>query len=286
MRNSIDPMKKILTIIFALSAFASSYAGGGWPQPKRGGYFKLGQNMILSSRFYGPAGDLVDITSIGLYTTSVYGEYGFTDRITGIAYIPFFVRSTLNEVKFRQSGTVVAGDQFSSIGDVEVGVKYGLITGRPIVVAGSLMLGLPLGSTGGGESQILQTGDGEFNQMVRIDASHSFHPKPLFVSAYAAFNNRTRNFSDEVRFGLEFGGTFKKFIPILKLNVVQSLENGGTSVVQNGVFSNNTEYVSPSLEINYQLNDKFGISGSGAFAFSGQNILAAPNWGLGVYLKL
>lgn len=279
-------MKKTIALFVFSFVLTVAYGGGGWPQPKKGGYFKLGQNLIYASSFFGPTGDLVDITTIGMYTTSIYGEYGFTDRLTGIAYFPFFVKSTLNEIKFRQSGTIVPGDKYSSIGDAELGIKYGLIRNKPIVLSASLILGLPIGSTGGGESRILQTGDGEFNQMVRIDASHSFHPKPIFASVYAAFNNRTNNFSDEVRFGLEIGGTFKKFIPIFKLNAVQSLHNGGTAVVQNGVFSNNTEYISPSIEINYQLTDQVGLSGSGAFAFSGQNILAAPNWGVGVFLKL
>lgn len=274
-----------LTFLFSL-LLIQAVAGGGWPQPKRGGYFKLGQNMILSPQFYGPTGNLVDITTIGIYTTSIYGEYGFTDRLTGLVYFPFFVRSTLNEIEFRQSGNVIPGDDFSSIGDAEVGFKYGLIVNKPIVVSASLILGLPLGNTAGGESQILQTGDGEFNQMIRVDASHSFYPKPYYVSAYAAFNNRTNDFSDEVRFGFEIGATFKKFIPILKFNVVQSLKNGDALAAQNGVFSNNTEYVSPAIEINYQINDRLGISGSGGFALSGQNILASPNWGVGVYVKL
>lgn len=285
MLNYNKCVKAVVTIALVFVCLCS-YAGGGWPQPKKHGYFKFGQNMILSSKYFGPGGSIVDITTIGLYTTSFYGEYGFTDRLTGIAYIPIFVRSTLNEVRFRQTGNVIPGDEFSSIGDAELGVKYGLITDKPVVVSASLVLGLPLGNTSGGESQILQTGDGEFNQMIRFDASHSFYPKNFYTSAYAAFNNRTNNFSDEVRFGLEIGGTFKKFIPILKLNVVQSLNNGGTAAVQNGVFSNNTEYVSPSIELNYQMTERIGLSGSGAFAFSGQNILAAPNWGLGVYLKL
>lgn len=281
-----NKMVRSITLCFLLITCHVVNAGGGWPQPKKGGYFKFGQNMIYASSFYGPGGDIVDITTIGLYTTSFYGEYGFTDRLTGIAYFPVFVRSTLNEIKFKQTGTIIPGDEFNSIGDAEVGFKYGLIVNKPVVVSASLILGLPLGETAGGDSQILQTGDGEFNQMIRIDASHSLYPKPLYLSAYAAFNNRTNNFSDEVRFGLEFGATLKKFIPIFKLNVVQSLNNGGTAVVQNGVFSNNTEYISPAIEINYQVNDKIGVSGSGAFAFSGQNILAAPNWGVGVYLKL
>lgn len=285
MHNSIDRKKKII-LLALLIAFTASYAGGGWPQPKRGGYFKFGQSMILASTFYGPSGDLVDITTIGLYTTSIYGEYGFTNRVTGIVYLPVFVKNTLNNIKFIQSQNVVPGDQYSSIGDAELGVKYGMFMDKPVVLSASIILGLPLGGTAGGESQILQTGDGEFNQMIRFDASHSFYPKPFFVSTYVAFNNRTNNFSDEIRFGLEFGATFKKFIPIFKLNVLESLENGGETVVQNGVFNNNMEFVSPSIEVNYQFNKRLGISASGAFAFSGQNILAAPNWGLGVYYNL
>lgn len=172
--------------------------------------------MIYAGSFYGPGGSIVDITTIGLYTTSVYGEYGITNRLTGIAYVPFFVRSTLNEIKFKQTGNIIPGDELSSIGDAELGIKYGLIKDKPVVVSASVMLGLPIGETAGGESQILQTGDGEFNQMIRLDASHSFYPKPFYVSAYGAFNNRTNNFSDEARFGIEFGATFKKFIPIFK----------------------------------------------------------------------
>lgn len=279
-------MKRINITIIALLICQQAFSGGGWPQPRRGGYFKLGQNIILAPRFFGPTGDVVDITTISLFTTSIYGEYGFTDRLTGIGYFPFFVRSTLNETRFRQSGNTISGDEFNSIGDAELGFKYALVTNKPVVVSGSVIFGLPLGATSGGESRILQTGDGEFNQMVRLDASHSFYPSPFYASAYGAFNNRTKNFSDEVRFGFEVGAVFKKFIPIFKLNVVQSLNNGGAAVVQNGVFSNNTEYISPTVELNYQLREKIGVTASGAFAFAGQNILAAPNWGVGVYLKL
>jgi hypothetical protein len=82
------------------------------------------------------------------------------------------------------------------------------------------------------------------------------------------------------------GLTLKKFIPIVKFNVVQSLYNGNAEVVQNGIFSNNTEYVSPTVELNYQLKEKLGVSISGGFAFAGKNILASPNWSAGIYLKL
>ena len=279
-------MKRLFLLLSLCLILASSFAGGGWPQPKKKGYFKFSQNFIQSPYFYTPDGNIIDITTISLFTTSVYGEYGITNRLTGIVYLPFFVRSTLHEVRFNQSGRVDAGDSFNGIGDTDISFKYGLVVNKPVVISATVLLGLPVGKTSGGQTKILQTGDGEFNQMIRIDASHSFHPKAIYVSAYVGFNNRTRGYSDEVRFGAEIGFTFKKFIPILKVNTVQSLFNGSAAVVQNGIFSNNTEYISPTLELNYQATEKMGISGSGGFALAGRNILASPNWSLGVYFKL
>ena len=280
-------IRKLLIIaVVIFIGHSITYGGGGWPQPKGNGYFKFSQNFIISPFYYSPSGEIIDITTTSLFTTSFYGEYGFTNRLTGIVYLPFFVRGTLNEVQYSPSGRVDPGDSFQSIGDTDLSVKYGLVINKPIVVSATLLLGLPLGETAGGNSQILQSGDGEFNQMIRIDASHSFHPKPVYVSAYAAFNNRTNGFSDEVRFGAEVGIVLKKFIPILKVNIVESLYNGtGGESTQNGIFSNNTEYISPTLEVNYQLTEKIGISGSGGFALAGRNILASPNWSIGAYLK-
>jgi hypothetical protein len=108
----------------------------------------------------------------------------------------------------------------------------------------------------------------------------------VFASAYVGFNNRTRGFSDEFRYGAEIGVTLKKFTPILKINSVESFFNGDAEAVQNGIFSNNTEYFSPTAEVNYQWTEHLGLSISGGFALSGRNILAAPNWSAGVYWKL
>ncbi|MFZ6012021.1 MAG: hypothetical protein ACOYXT_16885 [Bacteroidota bacterium] len=278
-----------MTIVFCFSLLPIlAWGGGGWPQPKGKGYYKLGQNWIIASSFYSPSGDIIDIRTTSLFTTSFYGEYGITDRLTGIAYLPFFVRGTLNEIRYNQSGTIIPGDEVNAIGDVDIALKYGIIKDKPVVLSATLSLGIPLGVTAGGRGKILQTGDGEFNQMIRFDVSHSFYPAPVYVSFYAGFNNRTNNFSDEFRYGGEIGYTFfKKLTTIVKLNVVESLYNGDDQVAENnGIFSNNTEYFSPTLEIGYQLNDRWGFSASGGFAASGRNILASPNWGVGLFLKI
>jgi protein XagA len=281
-------MKKFIVVSLIFLVAANALAGGGWPQPKGKGYFKLSQSYLLSSKIFDGNGNITDLSpSYGYFATSFYGEYGFTARLTGILYMPFFARATKNELQYNQSGVPTdPGDALNSFGDTDIAIKYGLIVNKPIVVSATILFGLPLGDNGATNTSALQTGDGEFNQMLRVDASHSFYPKKFYVSAYGAFNNRTLGFSDEVRFGAEIGWTLKKFIPILKVSTVHSLFNGDAGVVQNGVFANNIEFISPALELNYQLTEKVGISGSMATALAARNILASPNFGIGVYLKL
>ena len=274
------------SVVFLIVAW-NAIAGGGWPQPKGKGYFKLSQSFLMSPKYFDGNGNIIELSpSYGYFATSFYGEFGFTDRLTGLIYMPFFARAVKNELTYNQSGITEPGASLNSFGDTDIAIKYGLLVNTPIVVSATILFGLPLGDNGENNLNALQTGDGEFNQMLRIDASHSFYPKNVYASAYVAFNNRTKGFSDEVRFGAEVGLTLKKFIPILKLNVVQSLYNGDGPIVQNSIFSNNTEYVSPTLELNYQLTEKVGISGSAGTAFAGKNILASPNWGLGIYMNL
>jgi hypothetical protein len=291
MRKSIHAflsgLKNTAFMLLLIFPMQLAFGGGGWPQPKGSGYYKLGQNWIISSDFFSPSGEIVPIRTTSLFTTSFYGEYGITKRLTGILYFPFFVRNTLNEEVYSPSGNVIPGEALNAFGDTDIAFKYGIIVDKPIVVSATLLLGLPLGKTSGGEGGILQTGDGEFNQMVRVDVSGSFHPFPLYALAYVGFNNRTRDFSDEVRFGAEVGYTFfNKLTAIAKLNVVESLFNGSAPAAENGIFSNNTEYVSPMIELGYAFNDNWGVSVVGGFAFSGRNILASPNFGVGVYCKL
>ncbi len=261
-------------------------AGGAWPIGKRRAYVKLGQNAIVSPLYFSPSGEIVDIRTTSLFTTSLYMEYGLSNRLTTILYLPFFVRATLNEVQYRQSGRIDKGEMLNAIGDTDLSFKYSLIKDKSMLLSVTVLFGLPLGETRGGASGILQSGDGEFNQMVRVEASRSFYPKPIYVSTYLGFNNRTKNFSDDFRAGAEVGYTLRgKLTGIFKLDIIQSFFNGSTAVADNGIFSNNTEYIAPSIEIGYSLNEKFGISATAGFALSGRNILASPNLGLGLYYK-
>ncbi len=286
--NYINNMKSlVLTIGLSLFLAGTTIAGGGWPPKKGKGFFKFGQSVIRASQFYAPNGDLEDITTLSLYTTSIYGEYGLSDRISAVAYVPFFVRSTINEIQLRQSGTVTPGDEVNALGDAELGLTYALTRDTKIALSTSLIFGLPLGETEGGEGRILQTGDGEFNQYLKLDAGVSFYPAPLYASAHIGINNRTNNFSEEFRYGFELGYTgINKVTAILKANSVISFQNGEGGGTANGIFSNNTEFFAFGPTLTYDLKENFGALASATFALSGKRILAAPAYEVGVFLKL
>lgn len=257
--------------------------GGGWVAGKGHGYLRLGERVIRSNKFFGLSGELTDITTTGVYITELYGEYGLGNNLEVSLYFPIFFRSTLNSIRFEQSNRVQDGDEVNNIGDINVGIKYALIKNKPFVLSASLMLGIPSGIVGAGSSQLLQTGDGEFNQMLRLDMGYSF--SPFYITAGVGFNNRTQSFSDEIHANFEIGITYKKLIAMLKAGTVQSLNNGDAAAAVTGIFSNNTEFVSAGPEIAWLFNKNFGFSGGVAFAFAGQNILAAPAYNAGLFVK-
>lgn len=279
-------IRRCLLIVVLLGVSMQLMAGGGWVYGKHQGYFKLGQNMIRSPYFFDTDGEIIDIPTISLYTTSLYAEYGLSDQLNAIMYLPFFVRATQNKEVFNQSGTSSPGFALNSMGDTNIGLKYGFNQEGPVVWAASVLLGVPLGRSRPKGS--LQTGDGEFNQLFKLEASYSFYPHPVYATVFAGFNNRTKGFSEEVHLGGEVGVTLGKLITILKVYNVSSLYNGtaGENSNANGVFSNNTEYFSYTPEVIYGFNDNLGITASAGFAFSGKRILASPNYGIGVYYQL
>ena len=283
--------KYLLPISFLL-LLTTSASAGGWVQKKGGGFFKLSQWWVIADQHFTDQGLIDPNTTNGIFNTSIYGEYGFSERFTGIAYVPLFSRAYFNNTVSGTTGEVLTpGEAINSFGDVDVSLKYGLVTKGPIAVSATLLLGLPLGNASGGTAGNLQTGDGEFNQLLQIDAGKGFKVGKLdaYANAYVGFNNRTNGFSDEVRYGVEGGLTFlnKKVTGILRLYGVQSLKNGeSTGVNSTSIFANNSQHLTLSPEINYHLTDRLGASFTYGTALAGQIIFANPSYSVGVFFKL
>jgi len=259
---------------------------GGWTQKKGNGYFKLGQNVIRGNQFYNGTGEIVDITTVGIYQTTFYGEYGFSDRFNGILYAPLYSRVTINRVRF-SSGKTQSGDEYNGIGDADLGLKYAVLKDKKVALSASLMLGLPLGNPSGGNTELLQTGDGEFNQYFLVEAGYSFS-EHLYANVGVGFNHRTKGFSEEFRWNVELGYyQDKKFLIALKSFNVHSFKNGEPEgSAGNGIFSNNIEFMSIGPEFSVWIKQNTGISFSAQGAFSGSFILAEPAYFFGVFFQL
>ncbi len=280
-------MMKNIFIVVLLFIPVLTQAGGGWTQDQGAGFFKLGQNVIIGTQYFTPDGSIEPITTISLYTTSIYAEYGITDRIDGIIYLPFFVRSTLNEERQPNGQLISEGDAFNSIGDTDISIKYGITRGKQVALSASLTLGLPFGQTAGGETGILQSGDGEFNQMISFDAGTGFG-NGIYANANLGYNNRTKNFSNELRYGFEAGWSNQKLTGLIRFIGIKPLGDGENTPtnVNNGVFGNRIEYLSFTPEVLYLFSEKIGVSLSAGMAFYGKRILANPNYGAGLFMKL
>lgn len=296
MKNKIS----VLFVLFSLSTL-QTFAGGGWPQPVGEGYFKLNQAVIRATQYFDPNGNLVDITTTSVYMSSIYGEFGISERFTGVIYAPLFVRSTINNRESTLNGRIEAGDQFNGVGDIDLGLKYALITKRPVALSASVILGLPTGQNVGGESELLQTGDGEFNQLFRLEASHSFHPAPIYATLSVGYNNRgsadfeyasgalSVDYADQFQWGGEIGWTpSSKLLLSLKWSHLTSIDNGDNNgnTGSSSVFGNNISYFSVTPEVNFALTGNIGFSASVGTVMAAKNILGAPSLNFGVYYQL
>ena len=280
--------------LFLLLFASTAFAGGGWPQPKKNGYFKLYQWWVNADQHFTDAGLIDPNVTSGIYNTSLYAEYGFTNRLTGILNIPLFSRAVVNNLRSQTTKDIIAeGGAINGIGDTDLGIKYGIINNGKIAFSASLTLGLPFGNSEGGPNKNLQTGDGEFNQLLQLDLGMPLgggENTSFYGNIYAGFNNRTNDFSDEFRYGLELGaGLMKnKLYVVGRLQGVESFQNGKTAaeITSTSVFANNAEHLSVGGEIAYNIIKKFGVAASIMTAVSGKIIFAAPSYSVGVYFNL
>lgn len=294
-QNLGEMLRKGLFLFIGCTITISAFAGGPWTQKKGQGYFKLSEWWIVFDEHFTDVGLKDPNITTGIFNTAFYGEYGFTDRFTTTMYAPILSRNYMNNLVSATTGDVlVKGEAVNFIGDIDVAGKYSLTKpGARTPIAVSLLLGLPTGKSVAGELNNLQTGDGEFNQMVKFDIGRGFNwSKKIggYVSAYVGINHRTQGFSEEFRFGIETGaGLFNQKLWITaKVFGIESFKNGATAedITSTSIFANNTEYISYSFEVSYYLKKRVGVSAGYASLFRGEIIAASPSYSVGVFLDL
>lgn len=256
-----------------------------WPRNKGQGFYKLDFASIRANNVYDTKGKIAPFRMLGNYTASFYGEYGITGKLTVVTNIPFFVRNVVDETKGRQTGNIIEpGIINNSFGDVDLGFRIALPV-KAFAMSANVTFGLPTGDAQ--QTDGLFTGDGEFNQLLKISAGTS--KKRWWTQGSFGFNHRTRGFSDEFRYDFEFGYKFFKdhLLTIFKINGIESWRNDNVEATSLGLFSNNVEFTGIGPEVLYYTNAKktIGLSARLTGALKGQNVLAAPSMAVGVFAE-
>ena len=251
---------------------------GGWTQPQGKGYFKLSQQIISAESLFFANGTKGEIPTVSGYTTSFYGEFGLIDRVTLLGYMPFYTNFSVDAEGF---------DPTTGIGDWDVGVRIGILTGGPTVVSLQALAGLPLGDSG--SDIVLWSGDGEFNQHVSLQVGHSLYPVPAYLKGEIGYNNRKSsddledNYADELRYGLEAGYTIAQRVGIsVWLRGVEALDRADDEFHPR----NDIEYLSFGPEVSFYVTPNAGITASMSRFTRSHNMLDAPTWEIGLFLKL
>ena len=288
MKNTINKLWIVALVLLATnSAFAQ------WNKGKGNGYYKVSGWYLEADEHFTDTGDKDPNLTRSQFNVSFYGEYGITDKLDVIAYVPFFTRATENDEVSGTTGDKISdGEAFNSFGDIDLGVRYGIFKNDKYALSVSLKLGIPTGDDAGGSDGSFQTGDGEFNQLLQADLGSSFRigKIPSYAKAYLGYNNRSEGFSDEVRSGLELGLNFLKgkLWVIGRADFLQSTNNGSLNAQnsQGSIFANNIEYISLGIEAAYYITKKLGVAVNYTTAASGKLIYAAPSISGGIFLDI
>lgn len=266
-------MRRLLLLLLLVGITASAQ----WPQGTGHGYFKLGTWSQVSDTHFEDDGNVITGDERRFFIPGLYARVGLSDKWTATTYIPFVITS--QEI---QAVDGIVTQRGQSIGDINLSLERLLYKKKGFVFATDLTLGLPTGRTG-----IVGSGDGEFNQMVRLLFGQGFKygQYPGYVKSNFGYNNRTNGFSNEVRWGVETGVTADKLFILARVNSIRSLKDSPYQIGGN-IFGDRIERTVLGFEVNYALNKKWGLSAGHNTFLSGAYVFNAPSWTTGITLKL
>ena len=275
-------------IIFLFCSFSIS---AQWTQNKGKGYYKVGVWWLEANKHYTNEGFIDPNATRGLFITNFYANYGLLDKLSLKLYVPY-TRIYQNKQVFTSGSTPINGEAFSDLGDIDLGMEYQLLNNKGWAISSSIMLGIPSGNTSGGSDGSYQTGDGEFNQLIQLHLGKSYRiGKRYFYGKIAlGYNNRSKGYSDEWRWGFETGTHFfkDKVLVLVRANSIQSFFNGTLSAANsNGsIFANNVEVTNVGGALIYNFNSTWSVNLSADMPIVGKIIYKGNAFAMGIAAKL
>jgi hypothetical protein len=272
---SLNNTKKFLPALMILIILLIPYESilaGAWPQKEGGGYYKLSFRYLKGDKIYNSDGDKVPIPEFTDITLGLFGSYGLTGKLTAFMNVGLFKSTKLDTT----SQAFGSDTDVSGFGDISVGLKYGIVQLGKTIISAKLIFGIPTGlsSPDGG----LWIGSGNANQLIGIEAGHSFWPSGFYLTEGISFNNQTNGFADQFRYYVEGGYRFsKRFLIIARVHGLYAFDNGDPNVLGGfGTYQNDQQFLAYNAELIYSITDNWGVSAYYESGTNGKNIISAP----------
>jgi protein XagA len=309
-------MRSFYSVLIAALFFATPHAAlaGAWTMNQGGLYTKLSYNRYVTDSIFGKGGGRDSLPNKGKFydnNVTFYGEYGLTDRITLSASLPYkSLRSSYwrNYEENDQDKREYVVKRYHGGGDVEVGLKYGLLQTPFVGAVQFLYKNAGLYTS----RETVMPGNNQSDYELRLLAGKSLWPFPGYCGAEAGYRFRTKAPSDEFKYLLEFGIDLTQKLSLrLKLDGTKSMHNArkistpqpqrsayveeetGQVIVSQNASVTSAASTNPSLGLEYDLgkfetalNYKFTERWSGEVSYTaypyGKNISPGRMYSIGI----
>jgi len=274
-------LQRFITLFILFEFFSIAHAqSDGWPQPKQGLYIQLSEWWMVSDKHFDGDGNIQpNFTEYGYYATILNAEYGLSNRFTFLIQFPFlnYTYSLVPSTLDRQS--------ILKMGDSAIGLKYALMYEKQTALCASFILGFPSGYSKG---LTLQTGDGEFNQIVDVNAIHKFRlfSSDTWLDVHVGYNHRSREYADEIGYGMAWSILLpnNKVTAGVRFDGREAMGNpeNASFINPQSLFSNFASYLNFSPKLTFHIYESLGTIIEAFIPLSGRNIFASPSYTLGI----
>jgi hypothetical protein len=269
----------LIPLCIVLLSCTVANAGGG-PRKERQTYMHIGWQGFNASSWYNGS-VRADVDRITDNTFSLYGEYGYTSRLTGMFRLPGY---RMLSVRTQADAPLTS---VQAPGDAELGLRYAAWMGEGAAFSFSLLASFPLGETS--DSSGLWTGDGEYNQILALEYWRHFNAIPVFLNLSTGFNNRNAGYADELRVGAEIGYDGWRNVTLSALLFAVEHFGNGIAGFRGGGFgfaANHQRYLAYGPQVSIELIEGFGLNVAALAMTRTENAPATLLWRSGVYFRM
>ena len=284
---------KLMLLPFLGMIFFSSAHAQSTSEEKGNGMFELHYSAVHFNSIYDNDGQKKPVPSASSTVLQCNFVYGIATKWNLLLNAPVLVQ---NHSSADSNFIYSSSRSHSSIGDIEVGIRFVIPEKNHFKSAINFYEGL-----GTGETQVgygLNTGYGDFNQRLTFESAYK-NSENWFLLGMVGINNHNKGFGDEGLAEVKLGGRFfKKVWLIARCGGVQPFENGDKSKLKYqqgnyikdglyyGLYSHDGGQWHYAFDLSCQVYKPIGVSLGYTGFIKGQYYPHAPIWSFSVFYKL